>query len=128
MLCRAVLCHAVPHAILSCLQQCSPIVIHGVWHTVDLQAGEGGSIDPSVFTDTDGKQWLLFKNDGNAVGQPTYIYLCPLTQDALQVPSHNLKQPDATHAVALLEYFNFTSLCFQARTSDESHLAPHPRL
>ena len=49
------------------------------------QADQGGSIDPSVFTDSDGKRWLLFKNDGNAVGQPTYIYLRPLSSDALQV-------------------------------------------
>jgi len=50
-----------------------------------LQINQGGSIDPSVFTDDDGKHWLLFKNDGNAVGQPTYIYICPLSKDALQV-------------------------------------------
>ena len=50
-----------------------------------VQADQGGSIDPSVFTDDDGKRWLLFKNDGNAVGQTTYIYICPLTPDALQV-------------------------------------------
>ena len=52
-----------------------------------MQAAEGGSIDPFVFTDEDGKRWLLFKNDGNhdAVKQPTHIYICPLTQDALQV-------------------------------------------
>ncbi len=52
---------------------------------VRLQADQGGSIDPSVFTDSDGKRWLLFKNDGNAVDQPTCIYLCPLSSDALQV-------------------------------------------
>ena len=50
-----------------------------------IQADQGGSIDPSVFTDSNGKQWLLFKNDGNPVDQPTYIYLRPLSSDALQV-------------------------------------------
>ncbi len=49
------------------------------------QADQGGSIDPSVFTDSNGKRWLLFKNDGNAVNQPTYIYLMPVSSDALQV-------------------------------------------
>lgn len=52
---------------------------------VIIQADQGGSIDPSVFTDSNGKRWLLFKNDGNAVNQPTYIYLRPLSSDALQV-------------------------------------------
>ncbi|KAL0025618.1 hypothetical protein WJX79_008399 [Trebouxia sp. C0005] len=47
-------------------------------------ADQGGSIDPSVFTDSDGKRWLLFKNDGNAVDKPTHIYLRPLSPDALQ--------------------------------------------
>ena len=50
-----------------------------------VQAAEGGSIDPFVFTDNDGKRWLLFKNDGNAVGKRPHIYICPLTPDALQV-------------------------------------------
>lgn len=56
---------------------------------VRIQADQGGSIDPSVFTDSDGKRWLLFKNDGNAVDQPTYIYLRPLSSDALQVLLYN---------------------------------------
>ena len=54
-----------------------------------LQADQGGSIDPSVFTDSDGKRWLLFKNDGNAVDKPTHIYLRPLSPDALQVPLYD---------------------------------------
>ncbi len=61
---------------------CLPTECHDF---VCLQADQGGSIDPSVFTDGDGKRWLLFKNDGNAVGQPTYIYSRPLSSDALQV-------------------------------------------
>lgn len=51
---------------------------------VIIQADQGGSIDSSVFTDSNGKRWLLFKNDGNAVNQATYIYLRPLSSDALQ--------------------------------------------
>lgn len=43
---------------------------------------EGGSIDPSVFTNTDGKRWLLWKTDGNAIGAPTAIKSVRLTDDA----------------------------------------------
>ena len=52
-----------------------------------LQADLGGTIDPCVFTDSQSKLWLLFKNDGNRIGQPTNIYLCPLTSNAMQVYS-----------------------------------------
>ncbi|MET0237339.1 MAG: family 43 glycosylhydrolase [Kibdelosporangium sp.] len=38
-------------------------------------ANEGGDIDPSSFVNTDGTRYLLYKNDGNAVGQPTIIWL-----------------------------------------------------
>ena len=38
-------------------------------------AGEGGDIDPSSFVDSDGTRYLLYKNDGNAVGQPAIIWL-----------------------------------------------------
>ncbi|WP_049571744.1 family 43 glycosylhydrolase [Streptomyces sp. SBT349] len=37
--------------------------------------GEGGDIDPSSFVDTDGTRYLLYKNDGNAVGQPAILWL-----------------------------------------------------
>ena len=36
---------------------------------------EGGDIDASSFVDTDGSRYLLYKNDGNAIGVPTWIYL-----------------------------------------------------
>jgi arabinan endo-1,5-alpha-L-arabinosidase len=36
---------------------------------------EGGDIDPSSFTDADGTRYLLYKNDGNAIGQPAIIWL-----------------------------------------------------
>lgn len=38
-------------------------------------AGEGGDIDASSFVDGDGARYLLYKNDGNAIGQPTRIWL-----------------------------------------------------
>ncbi|MET0423792.1 MAG: glycoside hydrolase family 43 protein [Actinoplanes sp.] len=45
------------------------------------QAGEGGSIDASPFTDESGERWLYWKNDGNAIGQPTYLYGARLSAD-----------------------------------------------
>ncbi|MFG1945717.1 family 43 glycosylhydrolase [Nonomuraea sp. NPDC048826] len=46
-------------------------------------AGEGGDIDPSSFVDTDGKRYLLYKNDGNAVGRPTILWLQQVGQDGV---------------------------------------------
>ncbi|MBB5874558.1 hypothetical protein F4553_007992 [Allocatelliglobosispora scoriae] len=37
--------------------------------------GEGGDIDASSFTDSTGLRYLLYKDDGNAVGQPTSLWL-----------------------------------------------------
>jgi beta-xylosidase len=47
------------------------------------QADQGGSIDASPFTDTDGSAYLYWKNDGNAVGAPTHLYVQRLTPDGL---------------------------------------------
>ena len=63
-----------------------------------LQADLGGTIDPCVFADAQSKQWLLFKNDGNRIGKPTNIYLCPLTSDATQVINNTLYD---AHSAAL---------------------------
>ena len=49
------------------------------------QVDEGGSIDASPFRDADGSLWLLWKNDGNAQGKPSYIYLQRLTDDGLEM-------------------------------------------
>ncbi|MGK5679291.1 glycoside hydrolase family 43 protein [Actinoplanes sp. URMC 104] len=49
------------------------------------QAGEGGSIDASPFTDESGERWLYWKNDGNAIGQPTYLYGARLSADGLSL-------------------------------------------
>ena len=43
----------------------------------------GGSIDASPFTDSAGQHWLLWKNDGNAVGMDTWISIQRLTPDGL---------------------------------------------
>ena len=45
----------------------------------------GGSIDPSVFTDASGTRYLLWKNDGNAIGRDTNIYIQPLSGDGLSL-------------------------------------------
>jgi beta-xylosidase len=47
------------------------------------QVEEGGSIDPSPFTDSDGRLYLLWKSDGNCCGLRTYIYVQEMTPDGL---------------------------------------------
>ncbi len=44
---------------------------------------EGGDIDPSAFVDTDGRRYLVYKNDGNAIGAPTIIWLQPVAADGV---------------------------------------------
>lgn len=46
-------------------------------------AWEGGDIDPASFVDTNGARYLLYKNDGNAVGQPAIIWLQPTAADGV---------------------------------------------
>ncbi len=47
------------------------------------QAEQGGSIDPASFTDHDGQRYVLWKNDGNAIGNDTWVYIQPTTADGL---------------------------------------------
>jgi hypothetical protein len=49
------------------------------------QANLGGAIDPSVFTDADGAHYLLWKNDGNAIGTDTFLYAQRLSPDGLSL-------------------------------------------
>ena len=51
----------------------------------------GGSIDPSVVTDTDGGNWLLYKNDGNCCGIPTSIWSVRLRADGLATTGEETK-------------------------------------
>ncbi|MEH1016421.1 family 43 glycosylhydrolase [Micromonospora sp. CPCC 206060] len=44
---------------------------------------EGGDIDASSFTDTDGLRYLLYKDDGNAIGQPTSLWLQRVAADGV---------------------------------------------
>lgn len=48
------------------------------------QVEQGGSIDPAVFFD-DGAPYLLWKNDGNAINEQTWIYLQSLAPDGLSL-------------------------------------------
>lgn len=43
----------------------------------------GGTIDASPFRDADGRLYLYYKADANAVGKPTHIYVQPMTADGL---------------------------------------------
>lgn len=45
----------------------------------------GGSIDPDAFRDSDGRLYLYFKNDGNAVHKPAALYVQPLSADGLSL-------------------------------------------
>lgn len=61
------------------------------------QANEGGSIDAHAFQDTDGKLYLLWKNDGNCcdLGMDTYLYSQQLSPDGLKLagkPARLVKQ------------------------------------
>jgi len=43
----------------------------------------GGTIDATPFRDTDGRLYLYYKADANAVGKPTEIFVQPMTPDGL---------------------------------------------
>jgi beta-xylosidase len=49
------------------------------------QVKQGGSIDPASFMDTDGKHYILWKNDGNSSGGQTWIYLQQTSDDGLEL-------------------------------------------
>lgn len=62
------------------------------------QADLGGSIDASPFRDTDGSLYLLWKNDGNAIGADTWLWAQRLSADGLTLtgePARLLKQTEA---------------------------------
>eukprot|EP00891_Asterochloris_glomerata_P006496 jgi/Astpho2/6496/fgenesh1_pg.00096_%23_25_t len=51
--------------------------------TANLYASKGGTIDPFHFQDDDGQRWLLYKNDGNAVGRTCWLHIRRLQSDGL---------------------------------------------
>jgi beta-xylosidase len=44
---------------------------------------EGGAIDAAAFVDADNTRYITYKNDGNAIGLPTYLYLQRVAADGL---------------------------------------------
>lgn len=56
-----------------------------------VQAEEGGAIDPSPFRDEDGQLWLLWKNDGNAAGLPSYLYAQRLSEDGFELVGERIR-------------------------------------
>lgn len=48
-------------------------------------ADQGGAIDASPFRDDDGSLWLLWKNDGNAIGVDTWLWSQRLAPDGTQL-------------------------------------------
>ena len=49
------------------------------------QTERGGSIDPSPFVDGDGRAYLLWKSEGTLAGEPTRIWVQPLSEDGLHL-------------------------------------------
>ncbi|OEU39424.1 glycosyl hydrolase [Lactococcus cremoris subsp. cremoris IBB477] len=45
----------------------------------------GGLIDPDTFQDKDGQNYLLYKNDGNAIGKTSSLWLQKLSKNGLEV-------------------------------------------
>jgi len=69
------------------------------------QVDEGGSIDASPFQDSSGRRWLYWKNDGNAIGVDTWIYVSELSSDGLTLtgPVHRMIKQDLEWEGALVE-------------------------
>jgi Glycosyl hydrolases family 43 len=62
------------------------------------QMDRGGSIDPMVFTDTDGSNYLYWKSDDNSIGKPSTLWVQQLGADDVTllgtpVPLLNQDQP-----------------------------------
>ena len=77
--------------------------------TIMGSAAYGGSIDPDVFRDNAGNWWLLWKNDGNRVGQPTSIWSVPLQeqfgslQPATSAPNQLLTNTQSSWEGSIIE-------------------------
>ena len=54
-----------------------PFTDHNVGPVI-CQSGDGGSIDPDIFTDTDSQSYLIWKNNGNTVGDVSGLWSEPL--------------------------------------------------
>jgi beta-xylosidase len=65
-----------PYTVEGTLFESNPVVCHPTQ----------GSIDPSVFVESNGNAWLLWKNDGNSIGQQSYIWARRLGPDGGLLP------------------------------------------
>ena len=70
-----------------------------------FQADRGGSIDPSPFVDADGRAYLVWKSDDNAVGGVPSLWGAPLQPDGLGLagPPVELLRQDADWERPLIE-------------------------
>ncbi len=71
------------------------------------QRDQGGSIDPRVFTDSNGANWMLWKSDQNIAGAttPTKMWSQPLSADGLSLigTAADLMQPDEAWQGTIVE-------------------------
>ncbi len=71
------------------------------------QADQGGSIDPRVFTDANGANWMLWKSDQNigGAGTPTKMWSQPLTASGLNLTGQpsELMGPDESWQGSIVE-------------------------
>lgn len=75
---------------LQCISRAASVLAQGPYlddSTAPLicQTDRGGSIDPSPFVDADGRAWLLWKSEGTLQGEPTRIWVQPLSADGLRL-------------------------------------------
>ncbi|HZQ75728.1 MAG TPA: glycoside hydrolase family 43 protein [Acidimicrobiia bacterium] len=70
-----------------------------------FQADRGGSIDPSPFVDADGRPYLVWKSDDNAVDRPASLWAAPLQDDGLDLagPPVEVLRHDAAWERPLIE-------------------------
>ena len=70
-----------------------------------FQADRGGSIDPSPFVDADGRAYLVWKSDDNAIEESPSLWGAPLQPDGLGLagPSVELLRHDADWERPLIE-------------------------
>ena len=58
----------------------------------------GGAIDPAVLHAPDGREYVYWKNDGNAAGQPTYLWGAALSLDGLTLAGTPVRLLAATES------------------------------
>ncbi len=65
-------------------------------HPLICPADEGGAIDPAPFVDRDGRRYVVWKNDGNCCGKPTWLQLQPVSADGTRTTGPPRKLIQAT--------------------------------